>query len=1202
MTRLPRISQIDSHLGSQGKLSPSRQRRRLTVEVLESRHLLAVAPYEAHFDFGTSSSPVAPGFTRIVESTRYSDTESYGWADGTIFSRDRRIGSALERDLNFTRDGTFVVDLPNGEYDVKLILGDLGPYAHDNVGVMLEGVLRDSVTTPARQVNFPQYDVTVSDGQLTLRIVDRGGRDSNVVIEALDILTAGSVVPELSIADATHVEGDSAAQDWVFPVSLSVAAQQEVSVEYSTRDGTAIAGEDYEFNSGTLRIPAGQTDGTIAVRVYGDTSIESDESYFVDLRNIDGATLSLNHATGTILNDDVPPTLSVSLSQQSVSESAGADTVTATITRTGSTAQPLTVSVSSSDPDEASVPTAAVIEAGAHSVTVPVAILDDSAIDSTQIVLFTAIALDYVTGNATLEVTDDDRPPFEAFFDFGTSGSPVEAGYASVTERTRFTSELGYGWLSGAVRSRDRGTGTALTRDFNYLNDGTFGVSVPNGRYQVAMVLGDLGRYAHDQVGIFLEDEQRDAVTTAAYQVVSRTYETEVTDGQLTLRIRDLGGRDTNGVIEALEIVTAGPLVPQLSIADVTREEGNSGETEFAFTVTLSTATNVDVSVRFATQDNGAESGSDYIAASGTLIIPAGQTAGTIRVAVHGDKTIESDEDFSITLSDVVNATITNVRAVGSILNDDFPPTLQLTAASNIISEAAGANAAIGTVTRSGSTHSALTIDLSSSDPSEVTVPSRVTIPAGQASATFAIGAVDDSASDGVQRVTLTATAVGYVRADVDMEVTDDDQPPFEAFFDFGTSSSPLSDGFLRVSEATSYEPSRAYGWVAGTVASRDRGAGGLVERDFVFAQDATFAVDLPNGGYEIDVILGDKGQYSHDAMGIYLEGVHRATLSTAARQVVGRSFDVDVSDGQLTLHLQDLGGRDANVVIEGLRVLAAGTEIPQSTAWWPARRGIPNALFSQPGQQGGYDYFTVNSQYQRSENNIRVLLPAGYNPANTYPVIYVLPVEKGNGRQFGDGLTTILNSGLHLQHDAIFVSLTFSDTPWYADHVSNMSVSQETYFRSVSVPFIWQQYSVIDGRDGRLLLGYRKSGYGAISMLLRHPGYFGRALAWDAPLAMSDPASGWDFLSIVGSRDNFQRNYQITNLLRTHGTALQGQAPRIFLQGYSYDFTRADHAAIDAQMNSLDIPHIYEPGRYRSHLWSSGWMPDGVDTLLSGA
>ena len=145
------------------------------------------------------------------------------------------------------------------------------------------------------------------------------------------------------------------------------------------------------------------------------------------------------------------------------------------------------------------------------------------------------------------------QPTFSAHYDFGTATSPVQVGYRQVTDTTKFSSTLKFGWLSGTIRSADRGVGTTLDRDFNYTKDGTFAVDLPNGTYQVAMDLGDTGPYAHD-VAVFLQGTQVDMVSTGKGQIVSRSYTVNVTGGQLDLRLKGLGGASSYACIEALDI------------------------------------------------------------------------------------------------------------------------------------------------------------------------------------------------------------------------------------------------------------------------------------------------------------------------------------------------------------------------------------------------------------------------------------------------------------------------------------------------------------------------------------------------------------------------------------------------------------------------------------------------------------------------
>ena len=144
-------------------------------------------------------------------------------------------------------------------------------------------------------------------------------------------------------------------------------------------------------------------------------------------------------------------------------------------------------------------------------------------------------------------------------------------------------------------------------------------------------------------------------------------------------------------------------------------------------------------------------------------------------------------------------------------------------------------------------------------------------------------------------------------------------RPP-KPFFDFGTTASPVSFGYQRVSEKTLYAEGRGYGWTAGTVGSRDRGIGSDLNRDFAFSADAVFAADVVPGWYSVKVVLGDAA-HAHDQVAVHLEGAEVATLSTAAGQYSTTSYDVQVVDGRLDLRIADEGGSDPNAAITAVEI-----------------------------------------------------------------------------------------------------------------------------------------------------------------------------------------------------------------------------------------------------------------------------------------
>ncbi len=673
----------------------------------------------AHFDFGMPSSPVASGYTQVTDNTVYSSASSYGWQSGTIGSRDRGTGTDLTRDLNYTPNGTFALDVPNGTYNVTVTTGDL-VYARDQMGIFLEGVQVDTVTSAAGQIVVRTYTVTVTDGQLNLQMKDLGGSDPYTEIEGLD------VVPT--------------APDTTGP-----------------------------------RVTASTPSGTVS-------------------RNVDHVTLTFSEA---ILD--------------------GGFTLADVDSFTGPNGSITPTAVKKVSSTQYEVDFAAQTTLGDYSLTVGPHISDLAGNDMNQNQNGTngEDPADRYTANFTLAAFSG------AHFDFGMPSSPVASGYTQVTETTKYTAASSYGWQSGTIGSRDRGTGTDLTRDLNYTPNGTFALDVPNGTYNVTVTTGDLV-YARDQMGIFLEGVQMDTVTSAAGQIVVRTYTVTVTDGQLNLQMKDLGGSDPYTEIEGLDVVPTAP--------------DTTGPRVTASTPSGTVSRNVDhVTLTFS----------------------------------------EAILDGSFTLADVDSFTGPN----GSIT-----PTAVKKVSSTQYEVDFAAQTTLGDYSLTVGPHIS---DLAGNDMNQNQNGTNGEDPADRYTANFTLAAFSG------------------------------------AHFDFGMPSSPLASGYTQVTDNTVYSSASGYGWQSGTIGSRDRGTGTDLTRDLNYTPNGTFALDVPNGTYNVTVTTGDL-VYARDQMGIFLEGVQMDTVTSAAGQIVVRTYTVTVTDGQLNLQMKDLGGSDPYTEIEGLDVTPA--------------------------------------------------------------------------------------------------------------------------------------------------------------------------------------------------------------------------------------------------------------------------------------
>jgi predicted extracellular nuclease len=124
--------------------------------------------------------------------------------------------------------------------------------------------------------------------------------------------------PAISVDDATVTEGNSGAATATFTVRLSAPAPAPVTFSIATSDDSAtVADGDYLARTLTGQtIPAGQDTYSFDVTVNGDTAIEANESFFVDLSGVSGAVVGDGHGVGTITNDDVvTPVFDVVISQ-----------------------------------------------------------------------------------------------------------------------------------------------------------------------------------------------------------------------------------------------------------------------------------------------------------------------------------------------------------------------------------------------------------------------------------------------------------------------------------------------------------------------------------------------------------------------------------------------------------------------------------------------------------------------------------------------------------------------------------------------------------------------------------------------------------------------------------------------------------------------------------------------------------------------
>ncbi len=100
------------------------------------------------------------------------------------------------------------------------------------------------------------------------------------------------------------VEGHTGQRTLHIAVTVSAPARRDLTVQYRTADGTAVAGRDYRAASGTLHFPAGTTTRFVTVKVHGDRTVERSEHFALVLSGRTGASIVADGGRATIVNDD----------------------------------------------------------------------------------------------------------------------------------------------------------------------------------------------------------------------------------------------------------------------------------------------------------------------------------------------------------------------------------------------------------------------------------------------------------------------------------------------------------------------------------------------------------------------------------------------------------------------------------------------------------------------------------------------------------------------------------------------------------------------------------------------------------------------------------------------------------------------------------------------------------------------------------
>jgi hypothetical protein len=242
------------------------------------------------------------------------------------------------------------------------------------------------------------------------------------------------------------------------------------------------------------------------------------------------------------------------------------------------------------------------------------------------------------------------------------------------------------------------------------------------------------------------------------------------------------------------------------------------------------------------------------------------------------------------------------------------------------------------------------------------------------------------------------------------------------------------------------------------------------------------------------------------------------------------------------------------------------------------------------------YDVTWANSGLQPIA--VRVLEPENPSTDYAHSFLFALPVEGGLAQSaYGSGLDELQKLDVQDQYNVTIIEPIFPMDSWYANSGTDPTINYETFTSTILTTWVDSNFATT-GDEKNLLIGFSKSGYGALDLLLKHPAVFDAAAAFDFPGDMSSyDEFGSSSAEDYGTDLNFQDNYRIDQAFLDTWKAPFTTQDRILISEGSVFATQV--ADFDKLLASNGVEHtLLTTQTSDAHAWYGGWLSADVAGL----
>ncbi len=428
------------------------------------------------------------------------------------------------------------------------------------------------------------------------------------------------------IGGQEKIEGDSGTTEFEFKVTLNGTVPGGFDVAYSTDDKSAVSGEDYVDNDGTLKFEG--TDGeiqSVTVLVKGDTKAEAHEQFEFSLGEITAPNGDIpinvagNPQIGTITNDD-GAVIFLDIGSVFVTEFTATKMVSVTLSNVSQL--PFTVDydivegTAMDGEDYSNVAGTLNFAAGEQVKVIEIPIIDDDEVEENE--SFTVLLSN----------------PSE--FDLGNPSSSV----ITILDNDS-TPVLNLSSVIGEVVESDGSISIELELSQPYALPVIATLNLNDGTARSGADFSPMGNEVVFEPGETVQSIELSIVADVIYE----------RNEDLTIEVVSVTNGDLGEKLEMLVKIIEDDPIPSFAIGGVTTSEALVGLSVVEFMVEISHLSEIDMFVDFETADGSAKAYEDYLPVSGRLRIRAGSQKGTIGVPILGDTISEGDETFSLNFS-----------------------------------------------------------------------------------------------------------------------------------------------------------------------------------------------------------------------------------------------------------------------------------------------------------------------------------------------------------------------------------------------------------------------------------------------------------------------------------------------------------------------------------------------------------------------